>query len=75
MIPRELARKIRYIQIYTSRAVNDVLAGEYQSVFKGSGMEFDEVREYTPGDEIRSIDWNVTARVGRPFFMGFVYLR
>ena len=72
MIPRELARKIRYIQIYTSRAVNDVLAGEYQSVFKGSGMEFDEVREYTPGDEIRSIDWNVTARMGRPFVKRFV---
>ncbi|MBN2451863.1 MAG: DUF58 domain-containing protein [Lentisphaeria bacterium] len=66
MIPRELARKIRYIQIYTSKAVNDVLAGEYHSVFKGRGMEFDEVREYQPGDDVRSIDWNVTARTGRP---------
>ncbi len=67
MIPRELAHKIRYIQIVTSRVVNNVLAGEYSSVFKGRGMEFDEVREYQPGDEIRTIDWNVTARTGRPF--------
>lgn len=72
MIPKELAKKIRYIEIYTSKAVNDVLAGEYQSVFKGRGMEFDEVREYAPGDEIRSIDWNVTARMGRPFVKRFV---
>ncbi len=66
MIPRELAKKIRYIQIHTIQAVNDVLAGEYESVFKGRGMEFDEVREYSPGDEIRTIDWNVTARTGNP---------
>lgn len=72
MIPRELARKIRYIEIYTSKAVNDVLAGEYESVFKGRGMEFDEVREYTPGDEIRTIDWNVTARMGHPYVKRFV---
>jgi uncharacterized protein (DUF58 family) len=72
MIPKELAKKIRYIQIYTSKAVNDVLAGEYHSVFKGRGMEFDEVREYTPGDEIRTIDWNVTARMGRPFVKRYV---
>ena len=72
MIPKELARKIRYIQIYTSKAVNDLLAGEYESVFKGRGMEFDEVREYTPGDEIRSIDWNVTARMGHPYVKRFV---
>ena len=72
MIPRELAKKIRYIQIYTSKAVNDVLAGEYESVFKGRGMEFDEVREYSPGDEIRSIDWNVTARMGHPYVKRFV---
>ena len=72
MIPRELAKKIRYIQIYTSKAVNDVLAGEYESVFKGRGMEFDEVREYTPGDEIRTIDWNVTARMGHPYVKRFV---
>jgi len=72
MIPKELAKKIRYIQIYTSRAVNDSLAGEYESVFKGRGMEFDEVREYQAGDEIRSIDWNVTARMGQPYVKLFV---
>lgn len=71
MIPRELAQKIRYIQISTSKAVNDVLAGEYESVFKGRGMEFDEVREYQPGDDVRSIDWNVTARTGKPFIKRF----
>ncbi len=72
MIPKELAKKIRYIQIYTSKAVNDSLAGEYESVFKGRGMEFDEVREYQIGDEIRSIDWNVTARTGEPYVKVFV---
>jgi uncharacterized protein (DUF58 family) len=72
MIPKELAKKIRYIQIYTSKAVNDILAGEYESVFKGRGMEFNEVREYYPGDDIRSIDWNVTARTGEPHVKLFV---
>ena len=71
MIPKELAKKIRYIQIYTNKAVNDILAGEYESVFKGRGMEFDEVREYQPGDEVRSIDWNVTARMGHPYIKRF----
>lgn len=71
MIPKELAKKIRYLQIFTSKAVNDVLAGEYESVFKGRGMEFDEVREYQPGDDVRSIDWNVTARTGKPFVKRF----
>jgi uncharacterized protein (DUF58 family) len=71
MIPRELAKKIRTIQIYTTKVVNDVLAGEYESVFKGRGMEFDEVREYQPGDDFRSIDWNVTARAGKPFIKKF----
>lgn len=66
MIPKELAKKIRYIQIYTSKAVNDTLAGEYESMFKGRGMEFDQVRAYQVGDDIRSIDWNVTARTGEP---------
>jgi uncharacterized protein (DUF58 family) len=66
MISKELARKIRYIQIYTSKAVNDSLAGEYESMFKGRGMAFDQVREYQVGDDIRSIDWNVTARTGEP---------
>lgn len=71
MISRELAKKIRYIQIYTSKAVNDLLAGEYHSVFKGQGMEFEEVRAYQIGDEVRSIDWNVTARMGEPFVKRF----
>lgn len=72
MIPKEILKKIRRIQITTTRKVTDVFAGQYQSVFKGMGMEFDEVREYVPGDEIRSIDWNVTARMGRPFIKQFV---
>jgi uncharacterized protein (DUF58 family) len=72
VIPKELTKKIRYIQIYTSKAVNDVLAGEYHSVFKGQGMEFDEVRSYQPGDDIRTIDWNVTARTGHPYVKRYV---
>jgi len=63
----ELLKKIRRIEILTRRQVDETFAGHYRSVFKGRGMEFDEVREYTPGDEIRTIDWNVTARMGRPF--------
>ncbi|NQT90430.1 MAG: DUF58 domain-containing protein [Candidatus Omnitrophica bacterium] len=65
MIKQELLDKIRRISIITSKMVREVFAGQYQSVFKGRGMEFDAVREYQPGDEIRSIDWNVTARTGR----------
>ena len=72
MIPQELIKKIRQIQIYTSRAVDASFAGQYESVFKGRGMEFDEVREYTPGDDIRSIDWNVTARTGKAYIKRFV---
>ena len=72
MIPEELAKKIRILQITTRKVVNDVLAGEYGSVFRGRGMEFDEVREYMPGDEIRTIDWNVTARTGIPYVKRFV---
>lgn len=72
MIPKEILQKIRRIQITTSRMVTDVFAGQYQSVFKGKGMEFYEVREYSPGDEIRSIDWNVTARMGNPYVKKFV---
>ena len=67
MLPRETLRKIRRIEIRTRRAVQDVFAGRYHSVFKGQGMEFEEVREYQPGDDIRAIDWNVTARTGTPF--------
>jgi uncharacterized protein (DUF58 family) len=72
MIPKEVLKNIRRIQITTSRVVSDVFAGQYQSVFKGKGMEFDEVREYQPGDEIRSIDWNVTARTGHAYVKKFV---
>ena len=62
---------MRQLEIRTRRMVNDSLAGAYHSVFKGRGMDFDEVREYTPGDEVRTIDWNVTARAGRPFVKKF----
>jgi uncharacterized protein (DUF58 family) len=72
MLPKELIDKIRQIKIYTSRAVNTGFAGQYESVFKGRGMQFDEVREYMPGDDIRSIDWNVTARTGRPYIKRYV---
>jgi uncharacterized protein (DUF58 family) len=75
---REIARSnkaimsgMRQLEIRTRRMVNDSLAGAYHSVFKGRGMDFDEVREYTPGDEVRTIDWNVTARAGRPFVKKF----
>jgi uncharacterized protein (DUF58 family) len=67
MIPQEILKKIRRIEIRTKRLVSDVFSGEYQSVFKGRGIEFTEVREYLPGDDIRSIDWNVTARMGHPY--------
>ena len=71
MIPRETLKKIRRIEIRTRRSVNDVFAGRYHSVFKGQGMEFQEVREYVPGDDIRAIDWNVTARTGSPHVKKF----
>ena len=67
----EIVKKVRRIQIVASRQVDDLLAGAYKSVFKGRGMEFDEVREYSPGDEVRTIDWNVTARAGRPYVKRF----
>ena len=66
-IPRELLKKIRKIEIYTSRLVNNQLAGQYHSVFKGRGMAFSEVRQYAPGDDIRAIDWNVSARMNDVF--------
>lgn len=72
MISEELIKKIRQIQIYTSRMVDASFAGQYESVFKGRGMQFDEVREYIPGDDIRTIDWNVTARTGKPYIKRFV---
>lgn len=64
---RQIMDKVRHIEIRTRRASNDTLAGRFQSVFRGRGMDFDEVREYTAGDEVRTIDWNVTARAGHPF--------
>jgi uncharacterized protein (DUF58 family) len=67
MIPREMMQKIRRIEIRTSHKVDDVLCGQYHSAFKGRGIEFEEVRPYSVGDDIRSIDWNVTARQGAPF--------
>ena len=67
MIPSEILQKVRLIEIKTRRIVDNLFGGEYHSVFKGTGMEFAEVREYCPGDDIRAIDWNVTARIGRPF--------
>jgi uncharacterized protein (DUF58 family) len=72
MIPREILKKIRQIEIRTNRLVSETLAGQYHSVFKGQGMNFEEVREYQPGDEVRSIDWNVTARMNHPFVKKFV---
>ena len=66
-IPPEILAAVRRIEIRTRRLVEEVFSGEYQSVFKGTGMEFREVREYVPGDDIRTIDWNVTARTGEPF--------
>lgn len=70
-ITKEILKKVRQVEVRTSRLVNDTLAGSYQSVFKGRGMNFDEVREYVPGDEIRTIDWNVTARTGVPHIKKF----
>lgn len=72
MLTSELIKKIHRIEIRTRRLVNDSYAGEYHSIFKGRGMEFDEVRPYQMGDEIRSIDWNVTARTGEPHVKRFV---
>jgi uncharacterized protein (DUF58 family) len=72
MLSPELIQKIRQIEIYTSRMVNASFAGQYESVFKGRGMQFEEVREYTPGDDVRSIDWNVTARAGKAYIKRFV---
>ena len=72
MLAREILQRVREIQVRTGRQVADVLAGEYISVFKGRGIEFDEVRPYVPGDDVRSIDWNVTARTGEPFVKRYV---
>jgi len=71
-LPRELLREIRRIEIRTSRLVTEAFAGRYHSVFKGMGIEFAEVREYQPGDDVRTIDWNVTARMGHPYVKRYV---
>ena len=71
MIPKEILKKVKRLEITTRGMVNDVFSGEYHSVFKGRGMEFSEVREYQVGDDIRTIDWNVTARAGSPFVKVF----
>ena len=68
----EILKKVRQIEIKTGRLVSETFAGQYQSVFKGRGVEFSDVREYVPGDDIRSIDWNVTARCSKPFVKNFV---
>jgi uncharacterized protein (DUF58 family) len=72
MLPAEIAQAVKRIQFVTGRDVADVMAGAYLSVFKGRGMEFDEVRPYVPGDDVRTIDWNVTARTGEPHIKRYV---
>ena len=69
--PRDILKKIRRLEIKTRGLVEAAFAGQYRSVFKGRGMNFEEVREYQPGDEVRTIDWNVTARMGHPFIKKF----
>jgi uncharacterized protein (DUF58 family) len=72
VLPADLARKVRRIEIATNRLVDQGVAGEYHSVFKGRGMEFSEVRPYQPGDDVRTLDWNVTARMGAPYVKQYV---
>jgi len=72
MLTEELMREVRRLEIRAKRRVDDLFSGEYHAAFKGQGVEFAEVREYEPGDDIRSIDWNVTARAGRPFVKRFI---
>ena len=72
MLTNDLIARVRRIEITTRQLVEDGLAGEYHSVFKGRGMEFDEVRQYVPGDDVRTIDWNVTARTGEPYVKSYV---
>ncbi len=71
MLPRDIIKKIRRIEIHTSHIVDELLAGQWNSAFRGSGIEFEEVRPYEFGDDVRAIDWNVTARTGRPFIKLF----
>src|SRR5215210_5419568 len=71
-VPPEVLRQVKLLELRTRGLVNSLFTGEYRSVFKGQGMEFAEVREYQPGDEVRSIDWNVTARMQRPFVKRYI---
>ena len=72
MLPADVMRQIRRLQLRARRAVQTLLGGEYHSAFKGAGLAFEEVREYQPGDDVRGIDWNVTARMGHPFIKRYV---
>ncbi|MGB4175598.1 MAG: DUF58 domain-containing protein [Bacillota bacterium] len=72
MLAEEIIKKVRSLQIHARRLVTDIPSGQYSSAFRGSGMEFDEVREYQPGDDVRAIDWNVSARMGSPYIKRFV---
>ena len=71
-VPPEILRQVKLLELRTRGLVNSLFTGEYRSVFKGQGMEFAEVREYQPGDEVRSIDWNVTARMGKPYVKRYI---
>lgn len=66
--PQAILKRVRQIEIHTHRLVNDARCGAYHSVFKGQGVDFEDVREYTPDDEVRAIDWNVTAKMESPFY-------
>ncbi|MDD5644243.1 MAG: DUF58 domain-containing protein [bacterium] len=72
LLKKDIFKKVRQIQIYTTKMVDEVLSGAYKSVFKGKGIEFEEVREYVPGDDVRGIDWNVTARMDSPYIKLYV---
>jgi uncharacterized protein (DUF58 family) len=72
LLPPELWARVRQIEIRTHKLVNTALSGGYRSTFRGSGLEFQEVRAYQPGDDVRSIDWNVTARMGEPYVKTYV---
>ena len=71
MTVKEILETVRRVEIRTNRLVNDMMVGAYLSRFKGRGMDFEELREYVPGDDVRDIDWNVTNRMGRPFIKRF----
>src|SRR5215475_1917829 len=72
MLPADVLRQVRRLHLRARRVVQTLLGGEYHSAFKGTGLSFEEVREYQPGDDVRGIDWNVTARMGHPFIKRYV---